>query len=141
MPAATSTCSSCQYFFVDNNECHRYPPTILQGSKPFPIWSIVEDSDWCGEYRAAASSAILLTSVTPNTLPAGSTPATIDVVGSGFDATSTVYVNGTARATFYLDTTHMQYTARPDLVTTPQTVQVTVANNTDTSNSLPFTYT
>jgi hypothetical protein len=90
---------------------------------------------------APPSGAPVLTSLTPNTLAAGGTPATIDVVGSGFDSSSTIMADGTARATFFLDGGHLQYTARPDLASPATTVHITVQGSNGTSNSLPFTYT
>jgi hypothetical protein len=90
---------------------------------------------------APPSGAPVLTSLTPNSLASGGTPATIDVLGSGFDSSSTIMADGTARATFFLDATHLQYTARPDLATSASTVQITVQGNSGTSNALPFTYT
>jgi IPT/TIG domain-containing protein len=89
---------------------------------------------------APPSGAPVLTSITPTTLPAGSTPATIDVIGSGFDASCTINADGVPRATFFLDSTHLQYTARPDLATSGQVVQITVVNDAGTSSALPFTY-
>jgi hypothetical protein len=82
----------------------------------------------------------VLESITPNTLPAGSTPATIDVIGSGFDSSCSVNADGTPRSTFFLDSTHLQYTARPDLATSGEVVQITVGNDAGSSTALPFTY-
>jgi IPT/TIG domain-containing protein len=83
----------------------------------------------------------VLNSLTPDTLAAGTTPATIDVLGSGFDASSTIYADSDARATFFIDNTHLEYTARPDLATSGEVHQITVVGDTGTSNALPFTYT
>jgi hypothetical protein len=82
-----------------------------------------------------------LTSLTPNSVAAGTTPITVDVIGSGFDANSTIDADGSPRGTFYIDDTHLQYTARPDLATPGTTVQITVTNTHGPSNALPFTYT
>lgn len=89
---------------------------------------------------APPAAAPVLTSITPNALAAGGVPATIDVAGSGFDANSTVNADGVPRATFYLDATHLQYTARPDLATPGQVVEVTVSNDSGVSNTLTFIY-
>jgi hypothetical protein len=86
------------------------------------------------------SAVSVLSSLTPNTLASGGVPATIDVYGTGFDASTTIDADGQPRATFYLDATHLEYTARPDLAG-PSTVQITVQNSNGTSNALPFTYT
>jgi hypothetical protein len=91
------------------------------------------------QYTPPAGTPVL-TSLTPSSLPAGSTPATVDVIGTGFDASSTIDADGQPRATFYLDATHLEYTARPDL-TGPATVQITVQGPNGASNALPFTYT
>lgn len=136
------TCVTCQFVIPTTGECHRFPPTLVfQGSTAFSVWPTVSDGDWCGEYQGGSAAELSLTSLTPNTLAAGTTPATIDVIGVGFDNTCSVYLNGSPRATFYIDTTHLQYTARPDLATSGDVDQVTVANATNTSNALPFTFT
>jgi hypothetical protein len=90
--------------------------------------------------QAPSGGAPVLTSLTPNTLAAGTTPATVDVAGSGFDANTTVNADGVPRSTFYLDATHLQYTARPDLATSGQVVQITVSNDSGSSDPLTFTY-
>jgi IPT/TIG domain-containing protein len=90
---------------------------------------------------APGGPAPVLTSITPNTLLAGSTPATIDVFGSGFDTSCIIYADASPRATFFIDATHLQYTARPDLETSGGTVQISVQGDSGTSNALPFTFT
>jgi hypothetical protein len=87
-----------------------------------------------------AGAAPVLTSLTPNTLPVGGTPATVDVHGTGFDTSSTVYADASPRATFFIDATHLQYTARPDLQTSAATVQIKIQGDGGTSNALPFTF-
>lgn len=87
------------------------------------------------------STTPVLDSLTPNSLPTGSTPATIDVAGAGFDASSVIYADTDPRATFFITPTHLQYTARPDLVTAPETRQITVHGDSGTSNALTFTFT
>ena len=89
----------------------------------------------------AGGAAPVLASITPNTLPAGDPPTTIDLHGSGFDTSCTIYADASPRATFFIDATHLQYTARPDLETTGSTVQVSVQGDSGTSNPLPFTFT
>jgi hypothetical protein len=137
-------CNTCLYL-VNTVECRRYPPTVLAAGTS--IWPRVEDDDWCGEWKAGPATDTTspapptLTSLTPSSLPAGSTPATVDIVGSGFDPTSVIWIDGESRATFYLDDTHLQYTARPDLQTGPVTVEVTVESQTGTSNALEFSFT
>ncbi len=86
------------------------------------------------------SGAPVISSLTPNTLASGGTPATIDVAGSNFDASSVIHADGAARATFYLGPTQLEYTARPDLEA-PGTVQITVVGDNGTSNAKTFTYT
>lgn len=137
-------CASCQYTWSETSECRRFPPTAMMiGAELRSVWPIVTDSDWCGEFKALppAPGALTLTSLNPNTLVHGTTPTTIDAYGTAFDSSCSIYVDGTARATFFIDDTHLQYTARPDLVTTPGTAQVTVVGTGGTSNALTFTYT
>jgi hypothetical protein len=83
----------------------------------------------------------VLDSLNPDTLAAGGTPATIDVLGSNFESTCEINVDGQPRGTFFLGDTHLQYTARPDLATSGQTAQITVVGAGGTSDPLPFTYT
>lgn len=83
----------------------------------------------------------VLDSITPNALAAGGPPETVEVLGSGFDAGCSVYADDTPRATFFLDATHLEYTARPDLATSGQAVAVTVRNDAGSSAALTFTYT
>lgn len=139
-----NTCQSCQSYVVDG-ECHRYPPTIVEvGSNIRAMWPSVTPDDWCNEWAVSTGggSGLELTSISPNSLPAGSAPTTVDLYGAGFDSTCTINVEGSSRATFFIDTTHLQYTARPDLQTTPVTVQVSVSNSqAETSNTLPFSFT
>jgi hypothetical protein len=104
---------------------------------------MVMPTNWCGEFVAAGSGGpgLTLTSLTPDTLAAGGTPATVDVVGTGFDSSCTVEADGAARVTFYIDNAHLQYTARPDLATSGETHQMTVVGSGGTSNALTFTFT
>jgi hypothetical protein len=96
----------------------------------------------CRRVVAAPSGAApVLSSISPNTLAAGDPPTTIDVTGSNFDTSCTVYADATPRATFFLNANHLQYTARPDLETTGGTVQISVQGDSGTSSSLPFTFT
>ena len=54
---AKQTCGNCKYFTGPKlNECRRYPPTYC-GKKDdnyMPIYwhPTVEESDWCGEWKA-----------------------------------------------------------------------------------------
>lgn len=141
-PVANS-CATCEFIFPSTNECRRYPPTaMLEGANIRSVWPVVVDDDWCGEYQAGGGAgSITLTSIAPNTLPAGSPPTTVDLYGTGFDNTCNINVNGSSRASFFIDDTHLQYTARPDLQTTPATVQVSVTGLAGTSNTLPFSFT
>lgn len=138
-----NTCGTCVYFSEAGiGECHRYPPTVVQGSHIRMLWSVVSANDWCGEYETAASEAITITSITPASLPVGSTPATVSINGAGFDNSCTIYADGSPRTTFFVSSTELQYTARPDLQTSPSTVQVTVENSAGgVSNALPFSFT
>lgn len=134
------TCTS----FLPTGECHRYPPTpVLHGQNLIFVWPSVGEDDWCNEFVAVTTpTTITLTSLNPNTAPAGSTPATVDVIGTGFDSTCTIYVGEETRATFYISATDLQYTARPDLATSGQIDAVSVRNTAgDQSNTLDFTFT
>jgi hypothetical protein len=86
------------------------------------------------------AGAPVIDSLVPASLASGGTPATVDVFGANFDATSTVNADGVARATFFIDAGHLEYTARPDLEP-PGAVQITVVGPVGTSNPMTFTYT
>jgi IPT/TIG domain-containing protein len=133
-----STCGNCKYQVPP--ECRRYPPARVSPS--LSGWPLVDPDDWCGEWSGGATAPPpTLTSLTPNSLPAGSAPATVDVAGTNYDPTCVILANGATRDTFYIDATHLQYTARPDLAISGDTVQIAVQNNNGTSSSLTFTYT
>lgn len=137
-------CLTCQYIWPTNNECRRFPPTIvITGASTRVLWPVVADDDWCGEYNPVETgAAITLTSLAPASLPAGSPPSTVDVYGTGFDNTCDVYSDGVARTTFFIDIGHLQYTARPDQANSGDTHQITVENSAGaTSNALTFTFT
>jgi len=86
--------------------------------------------------------AIALTSISPNTLAAGSPPASVDVYGAGFSTDCVCQSDAVIRTTFFIDAGHVQFTARPDVVTVGAVHEVTVQNQAgDISNSLPFTIT
>jgi hypothetical protein len=85
---------------------------------------------------------ITLTALSPDHLEAGGPPATIDVTGTGFDASCTVQADTIPRGTFFLDGTHLQYTARPDTETGASSHEITVTNTAgEISNVLVFSFT
>jgi hypothetical protein len=86
-------------------------------------------------------NAPVLDSLTPNSLPTGSSPATVTVNGSNFDNTCEVCADGQPRATFYIDPHTLEYTARPDLASSGESHQITVQGSGGTSSALTFTFT
>ena len=43
-------CGVCR--FRVNRECHRNPPFLMiVGSRYDPVWPVVKDYQWCGEFR------------------------------------------------------------------------------------------
>ena len=89
----------------------------------------------------SGGDAPVLGSLNPDSLPAGSVPATIDVLGTGFDKSCVIQADGDPRATFYISAVHLEYTSRPDLATPDELHQITVQGDNGTSNALPFTFT
>jgi subtilisin len=69
----------------------------------------------------------VLTSVTPARLRAGPSPATMTLIGSGFDMFSVAYWNGVAKPTTVLSTTQLQAEIAPADLAAGPTAQVTVA--------------
>lgn len=96
----------------------------------------------CRQETSVPSSgdAPTITTLNPNSLPAGSAPATVAVDGTNFDQTCSIYVDNQAQATFYISDTQLEYTARADLAG-PGDHQVTVQGPAGTSNAATFTYT
>lgn len=93
-------------------------------------------------YQPVGGLAVpVLAALDPDSLPAGGTPATVDVTGTGFDNSCIIYADGQPRATFFIDATHLQYTARADLAASGESHQITVAGTGGTSNPLTFTFT
>ena len=86
---------------------------------------------------------IVLTSITPNTAPAGSPALTLTVNGSGFfNGLTNVTWNGTTLATTYLSSTQLTASVPASLLTTAGTAQVGVANpNQSPPAALTFTIT
>jgi hypothetical protein len=83
-----------------------------------------------------------LAQLAPDTLAAGSPAASVDVYGTGFDNTCKVQSDTVIRDTFFIDDGHLQFTARPDVVTAAAVHQVTVENAAgQISNSLALTVT
>jgi subtilisin family serine protease len=71
----------------------------------------------------------VLTSVAPARLRAGTSPVTMSLAGSGFDAFSVAYWNGAAKATTVLSTTQLQAEISPaDLAAAGAAAQVVVVN-------------
>jgi hypothetical protein len=54
------TCNECFYFRGGDRTCRRFPPT----GRP-SCWPTMNESDWCGEYRAQAP--VVVVSVAPAT--------------------------------------------------------------------------
>ena len=50
------TCSTCLFFNDSQSECRRNAP-IPVGHRQYAQWPKVKETDWCGQYRKAGSSA------------------------------------------------------------------------------------
>jgi hypothetical protein len=83
-----------------------------------------------------------LTSIAPNTLPAGSSATTITATGTNFVASSTILWNGSALTTTYTNSTTLTAQVPASGLATAGIVAVTVSNPTPgggTSNAVNFT--
>lgn len=65
-------------------------------------------------------------SVTPPTLPAGSSALTLNVAGTGFEPSSIVLVNGSPRPTTYVSSILLQVTLSPSDISQGGTLNITV---------------
>ncbi|MGP8094599.1 MAG: IPT/TIG domain-containing protein [Candidatus Sulfotelmatobacter sp.] len=92
--------------------------------------------------QTTANPAPSLTSVNPNTVPAGSSATTIAATGSNFISSSTVLWNGSALATSYINSTTLNAQVPAADLVTAKTATVTVMNPTPgggTSGGVTFT--
>lgn len=74
------------------------------------------------------SAKPVLTGISPNIVQAGSGAVTLTVTGTGFNASSTVKVNGTALATTYVSSSELTANVTPSLVANYGWEPVTVSN-------------
>lgn len=64
----TEQCKDCKYYQKDPGEigeCHRFPPTVVEGStgeadnissNTYHIFPIVSSENWCGEFKEAVTN-------------------------------------------------------------------------------------
>lgn len=83
----------------------------------------------------------VITSLIPNTIAIGAPDFVLRVLGSNFNGTSVIRLNGTPAPTTLVSPTEVSTPVDMGLVLTPVTAQVTVANGADISNAVPFTVT
>jgi len=48
MPIAERRCGTCKHYTSKHDRCHRYPPTVVNGSTG--RWPVVTPTDTCGEW-------------------------------------------------------------------------------------------
>ncbi len=87
------------------------------------------------------STAPVLTSLSPVSVPAGSAAFTLTLNGSNFFATSTVQFGATTLTSTFISNSQLQASIPASAIASPGTVQVTVVNpapNGGTSNALAF---
>ncbi|WP_353069964.1 IPT/TIG domain-containing protein [Tunturibacter empetritectus] len=99
----------------------------------------------CGSSSPAASgggttqtpppAALVITSIRPTSVPAGSTAVTVTVAGSGFLSTSVVHVNGTSSPTTYVSPTELATTVPAAYLATGAMLQITVSNGSTSTGS------
>lgn len=96
---------------------------------------------------AAASFAVnnpapVVTSLSSQTIAAGSTPVAITIAGTGFVSSSSVLVNGSSRPTTFVNATQLSFTLTAQDIALPGMLAVTVSNAAPgggTSTSLNIT--
>ncbi len=94
-----------------------YPPT----SQPPPVFTQFTISP-------IASGVPQVTALNPAHVIAGSSGLELNITGTNFVSQSTVYVNGSNRATTYNSSTSLLATINPNDLLTPGTLQITVVN-------------
>jgi hypothetical protein len=89
---------------------------------------------------AAAPVAPTLTALTPNSVTAGSSDASIVIDGTNFDASSVVMLNGETPLTpTAIGATQLTFTLPANWMINPATFQMSVITAAGTSNALPLT--
>jgi hypothetical protein len=91
--------------------------------------------------NTSGTVATSVSSLSPNTAPAGSSALTITVNGSGFTANSIVLWNGAARTTTFVSATQITAAITAADLAAPGTVSVAVSTNGNVTSSLPITIT
>lgn len=83
----------------------------------------------------------VLTSLVPSAAQLGTPSFSIRVLGSGFDASSSIIWNGAPEPTTYISPSEVRTLVNMATATTPATIPVAVQNLAGLSNALSFTFT
>jgi IPT/TIG domain len=82
---------------------------------------------------------LAIQSITPSSVPAGSSSLTITITGSGFTTSSVVVVNNTQVTTVYVSATQLQATVAAGQLASGAQLQVAVTNGAGTTSSTTVT--
>lgn len=77
---------------------------------------------------AVNNPAPVVTSLSTQTLAAGSMPVAITIAGTGFVSSSSVLVNGSSRPTTFVNSTQLSFTPTAQDIALPGTLAITVSN-------------
>lgn len=81
--------------------------TLPTAQSPFQPMLAVQPSEWSLGNAITYNPALVISSLSPASLPVGSTPQTLTINGTGFLAGATVAVNGTNRAATFVNAGQM----------------------------------
>ena len=82
-----------------------------------------------------------IVSVSPSSLPAGSSSTTLTITGSGFSSSSTVLVNGLMQSTTYISPQSLSFTLTDAQLSNPGSLAINVRNGGNQSSSYFFSVT
>ena len=106
-------------------------PIMSEGNQPFHAVT----------YEFNPDTPPVVSAVTPNTAVIGGADLTISVTGSNFGDTSVIMFNGGEEPTTFVSNTELNTIVKPSTAGTPGAFPVAVRNESQTSNSVDFTFT
>jgi hypothetical protein len=107
---------------------------------PYIVAATVPGANNPANFSLTNLPPLAITSLDPSSTLAGGPAFTLTVNGVGFiDGVSKVRWDGAELPTTFVSSTQLKAQVAAALITTPKTVQITVANGTIISNALPFT--
>lgn len=125
--------------FQSGNELTATVPANLVASVGTAQVSVSSSGVTSNNLTFTIVAAPTISSLSPNTITAGSAAFTLTVNGSGFASGAVVKWNGAALGTVFVNSTQLTATVLASQVATAGTARVTVTSGGVTSNSLNFT--